>query len=54
MSVLKKEVISSAGSLQVFAGQEAGSVAAIHAIKKIFKGESTEAILLVAAENAFN
>ena len=54
MSVLEKEFISSSGSLQVCAGQEAGSEAAIHAMEKIFKEESTEAILLVDAENAFN
>ena len=54
VSVLEKEVISSSGSLQVCAGQEAGSEAAIHAMEKIFKEESTEAILLVDAENAFN
>ena len=52
MSVLKKEVVSSAGSLQVCAGQEAGSEAAIRAMEKIFKDKSTEAVLLVDAENA--
>ena len=54
VSVLKKEVVSSAGSLQVCAGQEAGSEPAIHAMEKIFKEESTVAVLLVDAENAFN
>ena len=54
VSVLKKEVVSSAGSLQVCAGQEAGSEAAIHAMEKILKEESTEAVLLVDTENAFN
>ena len=54
VSVVKKEVISSMGSLQVCAGQEAGSEAAIHAMEKIFKEESTEAVLLVDAANAFN
>ena len=55
MSVLKKKVTSSAGPLQVCAGgQEAGSEAAIHAMEKIFKEESTEAVLLVDEENAFN
>ena len=54
VSVLKKEAVSSAGSLQVCAGKEAGSEAAIHAIEKISKVESTEADLLVDAENAFN
>ena len=54
MSVLKKEVISSAGSLQVCAGIEAGSKAAIHAMEKIFKEESKKLVLLVDTENAFN
>ena len=54
VSVLKKKVASSAGPLQVCAGQEAGSEAAIHAMEKIFKEESTEAVLLVDEENAFN
>ena len=54
VSVVKKEVISSTGSLQVCAGQEAGSEAAIHAMEKIFKEESTEAVLLVDAANAFS
>ena len=54
VSVVKKEVISSTGSLQVCAGQEAGSEAAVHAMEKIFKEESTEAVLLVDAANAFN
>ena len=54
MSVLKKEFVSSAGSLQVCAGQEAVFEAAIHAMEKIFKEESTEAVLLVDAENVFN
>ena len=54
MSVLKKEFVSSAGSLQVCAGQEAVLEAAIHAMEKIFKEESTEAVLLVDAENVFN
>ena len=54
VSVLKKEVASSAGALQVCAGQEAGSEAAIQAMEKIFKEKSTEAVLLIDAENACN
>ena len=54
VSGLKKEVVSSAGSLEVCAGQGAGSEEAIHAMEKIFKEESTEAVLLVDAENAFD
>ena len=54
VSVLKKEVASSAGALQVCAGQEAGSEATIQAMEKIFKEKSTEAVLLIDAENACN
>ena len=54
MSVLKKEVVSWAGSIQVCAGQDAGSEALIRATEKFFKEESTEAVLLIDAENAFN
>ena len=54
MSVLKKEFVSSAESLQVCAGQEAVFEAAIHAMEKIFKEELTEAVLSVDAENVFN
>ena len=43
-----------AGSLQVCAGQEARSEAAIHAMENIFKEKSTEAVLLVYAANASN
>ena len=50
---LRKKFFSSTGSLQVCAGQEAGSEAAIHAIEKTFKEESTETVLLVDAENPF-
>ena len=54
VSVLKKEVVSSAESPQACAGQEAGSGAAIHAVEKLFKEESTETVLLVDATNTFN
>ena len=54
MYVSKKDVKEAAGSLQVCAGQEAGSQAAVHAIYDIFQKDDTEAVLLVDAENAFN
>ena len=54
VSVLKKEVVSSAESPQACAGQEAGSGAAIHTVEKLFKEESTETVLLVDATNTFN
>lgn len=54
VSVLKKDIVTSVGFLQVCAGQEAGSEAAIHAMNTIFEEENTEAALLVDADNAFN
>ncbi|XP_066911371.1 uncharacterized protein [Clytia hemisphaerica] len=51
----KDEIMSSVGSLQVCAGHEAGCEALVHAMKQIFDHEeSTEAVLLVDATNAFN
>ena len=43
-----------AGSLQLCAGQIAGIEAAIHFMRESFHDESTEAVLLVDASNAFN
>ena len=43
-----------AGSLQVCTGQEPGAEAAIHAMHDIYNDEHSKAVLLVAAENAFN
>ena len=51
--VVKEDVTKSVGSLQVCAGHEAGSEAAIHAIRNISQDE-TEAVLLIDAANAFN
>ena len=54
VSVVRNDIISSVGSLQVCAGHEAGCEAAIHAMHTIFEEENTEAVLLVDAANAFN
>ena len=43
-----------AGTAQLCAGQESGCEAAVHAMKKIFDDDKTEAIMLVDATNAFN
>ena len=53
-SIVKDDVIKSVGSLQVCAGHEAGSEAAVHAIRQIFTNEESEAVLLIDAQNAFN
>ena len=52
--VVMEDVTKSVGSLQVCAGHEAGSEAAIHAIRNIFSQDETEAVLLIDAANAFN
>ena len=54
MQIVKKDVTRSAGCLQLCAGQEAGSEAAIRAMCDIYENNETEAVLLVDAENAFN
>ena len=53
-NVLKSDVKHSVGSLQVCAGQDAGSEAAVHAMHRIFDQEESEAVLLIDASNAFN
>ena len=54
VSVVRNDIISSIGSLQVCAAHEVGCEAAIHAMHTIFEDEKTEAVLLVDAANAFN
>ena len=51
---IREDIIESAGSLQVCAGQMAGCEAATHAMGEIFKEEETDAVLFVDASNAFN
>ena len=50
MMISKQDVMKTAGSLQVSAGQESGAEGAIHAVHDIFK----DGVLLIDAENAFN
>ena len=52
--VTKPDVIDACGSLQVCAGLQCGSEAAIHAMRNIFDAHETDAVLLVDASNAFN
>ena len=51
---IRKDLISSVGSLQVCAGHEAGCESTMHAMHKIYEEDELEAILLVDASNAFN
>ena len=54
MCIVKKDVMISCSNVQMCSGQEAGSEAAIHAVREVFENEETEAALLVDATNAFN
>ena len=45
---------SSAGSLQLCAGQEGGCEAAIHAMVDVFEDDETHGVIQVDANNAFN
>ena len=51
---MKDEIQEAGGPLQVSTGLKGGAEAAIHAMKEIFEDESTDAIILVDASNAFN
>ena len=54
MSVVKGDVQECAGSIQVCAGQDGGSEAAIHAMRTIYEDVETDGVLLIDAANAFN
>ena len=54
LKLLKKDVLKATGSLQLWAGQDAGIEVAIHAVYEMFNKESTEAVLMEAASNTFN
>ena len=54
IGVIKNDIIDAAGPQQTCTGLKSGIEAAVHAMRKIFEREETEAILLVDAENAFN
>lgn len=51
---LRDDIQEAAGPLQVSAGLKGGAEAAIHAMKEIYKLETTDAVILVDAANAFN
>ena len=54
LSVIKSDVLEAAGTLQLCAGHEAGCETAIHSMCRIFHDATTEAVLLVDANKAFN
>ena len=52
--VLKEDIKECIGPLQVCAGQDAGCEAAVHAMRRLFEHDESEAVLLIDAANAFN
>ena len=54
VTLLKPDLIAVTAPLQTCAGLRGGIEAAIHAMRRMFEDEETEAILLVDASNAFN
>ena len=50
----RTEIVTSVGSRQVSAGQEAGCESIIHAMHALYEDETCEAVLLMDASNAFN
>ena len=54
LAIVKQDVETAAGSLQVCAGQEGGCEAAVHAMRQVFSAAEDNAVLLVDASNAFN
>ena len=53
MKLLRKDILKAIGSLELCAGQDTGSEAAIHAVYDMFNEDSTETVLLVDGSNAF-
>ena len=52
--ILKDDIIHATGSLQTCSGVDGGIEASIHAMSDIYNDQTSEAILLVDATNAFN
>ena len=52
--VLKNDIQDAVGTLQTCSGQQSGIEAAVHAMRRSFEWDATEAMMLVDADNAFN
>ena len=52
--VVKRDVANATAPIQSCGGVRGGAEAAVHALRKIWEDEDTEAVLLVDARNAFN
>ena len=54
ITTFRRNILESAGDLQLCTGQRAGCEAAIHALSSIFSEDDSDTILLVDADNTFN
>ena len=54
LNVVKNDILTVAGALQVCAGEDASCEAVVHSMHAIFDDLKTEAVLVVDATNAFN
>ena len=54
VSHIREDTILKVGSLKVCTGQEAGYESLLHAMCTVYEDQSSEAVLLVSALNAFN
>ena len=54
MTIFRRNILESAGDLQLCAGQRAGCEAVVHALRSMFSEDDSDEILLVEADNAFN
>ena len=52
--VIRSDILDAAGSIQLCAGQTAGTEAAVHVMNQAFQANEAYAVLLVDARNAFN
>ena len=52
--VIRSDILDAAGSIQLCAGQTAGTEAAVHVMNQAFQANEAYAVLLVDASNAFN
>ena len=54
LTIVKDDILDTAGAVQMCAGQIAGREAASHSVPEHFQDPDTEAALLIDASNAFN
>ena len=54
LHIAQEDIQRTVGSLQLCAGQDAACEAGIHAMRRVYEDDNTEAVLLVDASNAFN